>query len=202
MAGTLPPWGGKNKGRGDPVVGDMVRNDILRFQDNGRAPGSEISIDLQRCDGCGDCVTACLRQLAERPGEEGGRGPARVKVLGKGPLFWLSICRQCDEAPCIDACITGALRQGEDPDSVRLDEETCVGCGMCVMACPFGAVWLDVERGKAVKCDLCAHLDLPPCVEACKPRALTVRPTSRLAGERRRRTTRGRLTPDKRAAVR
>lgn len=157
-----------------------------------------ISVDFQLCNGCGDCATACLEQLRQRPAETGTHSATRVKALGKGSLFWLAICRQCEEAPCVDACITGALQQNEAQQIVELDEETCVGCGMCVMACPFGAVWLDLEKEKAVKCDSCAHLETPPCATACKPRALSVDPTYRLARSHRRRTARSLLTPDKR----
>lgn len=170
----------------------------VRSRSSIESPPRGISIDFSCCNGCGDCVAACLAQLHDRPAETGAHPVSRVKAIGKGPLYWLAICRQCEEAPCADACITGALRDNEMLGTVEIDEETCIGCGMCVMACPFGSIWLDLEKGKAVKCDTCAHLETPPCVAACKPAALSVDPTYQLARNRRRRTARSLLTPDKR----
>jgi len=49
--------------------------------------------------------------------------------------------------------------------AVVVDEEKCTGCGLCVMACPYGAVRLDPVTGKAIKCDLCGGE--PVCVKHC-----------------------------------
>ncbi|HID00426.1 MAG TPA: 4Fe-4S dicluster domain-containing protein [Piscirickettsiaceae bacterium] len=107
-------------------------------------------------------------------------------------------CRHCEEPECVLACKTGALYKAPD-GRVLLQEDKCVGCWMCIMACPYGAV----SRNPLVKnvpqvrfnginhhCDLCAarereareqHLQeqgegefpwLPACVMICPTQAL------------------------------
>jgi carbon-monoxide dehydrogenase iron sulfur subunit len=152
----------------------------------------KITVDAQACNGCGECVEACLRQLGERPSNVQER-LSRVKVLGQDPLFWLAICRQCAQAPCADACITGALKMDMISERVELDEHACIGCGMCVMVCPFGAMWLDDMRGKSVKCDLCPTRAVLPCVSACRPGALGTISSLVLSSNRRRATTQAKL---------
>lgn len=51
-----------------------------------------------------------------------------------------------------------------------VDEEKCVGCGFCVIACPWGLVVLDPMKRKAIKCDLCGGD--PVCVKECPEKAL------------------------------
>ena len=65
------------------------------------------------------------------------------------------ICRQCENAPCIEACPTRALARDDRTHAVVVSEEYCIGCGECVEACAFGAVVVDAETHKAWKCDLC-----------------------------------------------
>ena len=56
-----------------------------------------------------------------------------------------------------------------DPEtgSVRCDQDLCVGCWMCVMVCPVGAVRTGRDRRVASKCDLCMGADVPACVANC-----------------------------------
>ncbi len=151
-----------------------------------------ITVDTQACNGCGDCIEACLAQLRERPSNVRER-LSRVRVFGQGPLFWLAICRQCAQAPCADACISGALQKNRFSDRVELNEQACIGCGMCVMVCPFGAMWLDDLKGKSVKCDLCPTRAAPPCVSACRLGALGTFSPLMLSSNHRRAATQARL---------
>jgi len=113
----------------------------------------KIMVDLQKCTGCRMCQIAC----AVRHSKSGNlyvailetprpRSRTHVKDSYRRP-FPLR-CEHCEEALCIDACKSGALGRDAETGAVRIDEDKCVGCWMCVMVCPFGAVFADFERGK------------------------------------------------------
>ena len=53
-----------------------------------------------------------------------------------------------------------------------MDPEKCVGCWMCIMVCPIGAIYRDSEDKAAVKCDLCEGKEIPACVLSCPTNAL------------------------------
>lgn len=97
----------------------------------------------------------------------------RVEVQYGGGVSLPLNCRQCEEPDCLFACKAGAVSKDPDNGQVDVDLDKCVGCWMCVMVCPFGAVIPDADQGKALKCDLCAGLsEGPACVSACPTGAL------------------------------
>lgn len=98
----------------------------------------------------------------------------RAVFYEDGPISFSLSCRHCDDAPCVEACITGAMSRDER-GAVTVDRERCVGCWTCILVCPYGAIQRDErERKVSSKCDLCPDLDTPACVEACPNRALVV----------------------------
>ncbi len=97
---------------------------------------------------------------------------ARIVVEEKLPLTFAIQCRNCEEPDCVFACISGALRKDPKSGRVVYDEERCVGCYSCVMACPYGVIFMDRPRRKIIKCDLCEGLETPMCVEKCPNQAL------------------------------
>lgn len=86
-----------------------------------------------------------------------------------------SSCNHCDEPLCVPACPTDAMVQRED-GIVYIDEERCIGCLKCTVACAWDIPVLNPETRKAVKCDLCMdRLDeglKPACVTKCTTHAL------------------------------
>ena len=133
--------------------------------------------DIRKCLSCHSCEIACavqhsesrdlFRALAQEP-----RPKRLVRVKGSGVGAFPLRCHHCEEAPCIDACKTGATQHDPTTGKVLIDKDNCVGCWMCVMVCPFGAVVPNMEAGKALKCDLCEDHDEPACVASCPSRAL------------------------------
>ena len=84
--------------------------------------------------------------------------------------FVPKLCNQCDNPPCVQVCPVGATCK--TPDGVVLvDRKWCIGCGYCIMACPYGARFFHPELHTAEKCTFCYHRiseGLPSaCVLAC-----------------------------------
>ena len=100
-------------------------------------------------------------------------GSGRVTEMRPYQSHWLmmsDVCKHCHNAPCIEACPTGALFKTEF-DTVVVQQDICNGCGYCVPACPFGVVDLNPVDGKAHKCTLCydrlkGGLE-PACAKSC-----------------------------------
>jgi carbon-monoxide dehydrogenase iron sulfur subunit len=92
-------------------------------------------------------------------------------------------CRHCDPAPCLLACLPGAISRSAEKNTVFIDPNCCINCASCAMACPFGVIRYHEDctapPGKtvAVKCDNCYERQLagliPACVEVCKSGALS-----------------------------
>jgi anaerobic carbon-monoxide dehydrogenase iron sulfur subunit len=136
----------------------------------------ELFVRLDRCQGCRSCQLACAVAHSQSKNLFGAitETPApRYRLFierGDGVNVPLT-CRHCDPAPCLEACIAGALYRDER-GAVRRRPEACVGCWTCLMVCPYGVVSREKERKIAVKCDRCPDLDIPACVQACPTKAL------------------------------
>jgi molybdopterin-containing oxidoreductase family iron-sulfur binding subunit len=97
-------------------------------------------IDLRKCVGCNACTAACKQTNATPPGvfwsrvlnyETGEYPGARLQYLHM-------MCMHCQDAPCLEVCPTGATYRGEG-GQVLVDDDICVGCRYCMMACPYEA---------------------------------------------------------------
>jgi len=153
-----------------------------------------IIVNVGRCNACKSCEIACAVEHSASKDlhqaiHEDPTPRARVSVQ-QGVNFSVPLqCRQCANAPCIALCPTDALYRA-DPDSpVLLDEEKCIGCNWCVLACPFGVIYLDQARRVVFKCDQCFERvqrgELPACVSACPTGALLFKVLEEIPKERR-----------------
>ncbi len=136
----------------------------------------EVLVDVERCLGCRSCEIACAVQHSRSRDlfsaiREPDRPRRRVHVEAGVRSFPLQ-CRHCQDAPCVDACMTGAMHFEADGRVVN-DPDRCVGCWMCLMVCPFGAITTQQQPRLALKCDRCPDLTEPACVSACPTGALT-----------------------------
>jgi|WetSurMetagenome_2_1015567.scaffolds.fasta_scaffold243585_1 phenylacetyl-CoA:acceptor oxidoreductase 27-kDa subunit len=107
-------------------------------------------IDLRKCIGCRACAVVCsernnvpsdsLRKVVDC-GVLNQKDPKRVFL----PLS----CMHCDKPPCLDVCPTGATYRRSD-GIVGIDENRCLGCGYCEMACPYYARTIFHEKMELV----------------------------------------------------
>ncbi|MFC2005618.1 sulfate reduction electron transfer complex DsrMKJOP subunit DsrO [Chloroflexota bacterium] len=154
-------------------------------------------IDLQRCIGCHACTVACKVEHYTGPGIFWCR--VSDDEVGTYPLvsrhFLPKLCMHCQNPPCVEVCPTGASYQRED-GIVLIDYDKCVGCGYCIVACPYGARYNSREMkgyfgaeltpqeeigynqhqlGVSEKCTFCVHRvemgEEPACVRVCPTNA-------------------------------
>ena len=143
-----------------------------------------IVIDEAKCDGCKNCVLACMQAHRKDNGSiydldlTNPENESRNHIVMKGngqyaPIF----CRHCDQPECVMSCMSGALVKDEESGHVYYDEEKCGSCFMCVMNCPYGVLKADTTtKSKVIKCDFCLEHDSEPsCVKACPTKAIYVK---------------------------
>jgi Fe-S-cluster-containing hydrogenase component 2 len=115
----------------------------------------EIFVKTDRCVGCRSCITACAVEhsaskslfgaIAETP-----RPKSRVYVEWVAPDRKVPlVCRHCEDAPCMHACISGAIHRDAD-GVVRTDTDKCIGCWTCVMVCPYGVIGRHLEDAQGL----------------------------------------------------
>ena len=156
-----------------------------------------IVINTYRCIGCGTCQAAC----SEGHQKAGLQAAPRLALVMTRDVSAAVTCHHCDGAPCMQVCPVRAITN--ENGSIHINEQTCVGCKMCAVVCPFGAIhpsgtslagvagmkydtptfpssrgemlqWEEGITTRAVKCDLCSFdPEGPHCVKACATNALS-----------------------------
>jgi len=133
------------------------------------------------CMGCGLCEVYCIVQhskskdIIKAYNKETPRPISRVRLEVSKPISFAIQCRHCEDAPCVTACLSGAMTEDEDTGLIKHNKDKCIGCWTCVMTCPYGALKMDISGKVVAKCDLCQELESPACVTNCPNRALTVK---------------------------
>jgi molybdopterin-containing oxidoreductase family iron-sulfur binding subunit len=159
-----------------------------------------MAIDLSRCVGCHTCAVACKVENNLPDGTWWNRtttegGPAQDAPSGVYPKVkreYVTIaCQHCANPACTRVCPVGATYKREEDGVVFQDYGKCIGCRMCIAACPYTGVrsfnWeepkyaMDYSVGDidapahqkhvVEKCTLCAHRlargEEPACANAC-----------------------------------
>jgi len=94
--------------------------------------------------------------------------PAPAEIVKA--FFVPKLCNQCDNPPCVQVCPVGATYQTKD-GVVLVDRSWCIGCGYCIMACPYGVRFFHPVYRVAEKCNFCYHRISQglksACVQAC-----------------------------------
>lgn len=139
----------------------------------------KIFYDQQKCLACKTCEIACALEHSKENSLlklflSGELPKPRIELKSTLDFSPFVVnCRQCEPAPCVQACISRALYKQDS--ETKFDEEKCVACWMCIMVCPFGAVRRTAQEGKEIpsKCDLCPEREDYACVSSCPSKALS-----------------------------
>lgn len=154
-----------------------------RYAQGGDSPVKpQLVVNPDRCTGCRACETACSFAHYEEFNPQ--KSAVRVSIFTEQCFFLPVVCLQCSDAACVAVCPSGAMHADEIDGGyvVLVDRERCVGCHMCVLACPFGCVE-DDGANSVRKCDLCDGD--PACVHACATKALDYAGVNSLTSARR-----------------
>lgn len=163
-----------------------------------------IAIDTKKCAGCHTCAIACKAENGAPDGIWWNRiltngGASMDEPAGEYPNFSLSFlpvaCQHCENPACVKVCPVGATYKDPETGVVRQDYDKCIGCRMCMSACPYTGVrsfnWEEPKYASGLatgdedvpahqkhvveKCTMCWHRlargEEPECIGACLTRA-------------------------------
>ena len=122
-------------------------------------------IDLDICSQCQDCVVSCDYFYHPQAGW--------VSSLFEYATF-ATICRHCEQAPCVSSCYHDALERQSDGHLKRYSMR-CTSCKSCTIACPFGVILPEYIPYLSAKCDYCLgrqDKEPPLCVTTCQHKAV------------------------------
>ncbi|RLF15614.1 MAG: 4Fe-4S dicluster domain-containing protein [Thermoprotei archaeon] len=125
-----------------------------------------LRFDGSKCISCRACQFVCSQQLGTSSFLFSG-----IKVPAPYESTEATFCKQCREPSCMESCDLNAIYQRGGV--VLIDYNSCEGCGLCVKACPYHAMFWSEELRKPFKCTLCNGGE-PKCVQVCPTGALGV----------------------------
>lgn len=127
-----------------------------------------LQVVSDRCTGCGLCQLAC----AVNKSQQFNPSLARLKIF-RSERQGLNVpltCQQCADAPCAAVCLMNVIKKDMTSGITMRNQNNCIGCRACQVACPFEACTYDHGQDVVVNCDLCGGS--PACVEICPTGAL------------------------------
>ena len=163
-----------------------------------------MAIDTKRCVGCNACSMAC-KMVNNLPNDTwwtrgltdgGDEIDTPAGIFPNVSMKYLTVsCQHCENPACVKVCPVGATYKDPETGIVRQDYDKCIGCRMCMAACPYTGVrsfnWgepaysvdfavgdVDVakhQKHTVEKCTFCyqrqARGEVPACMDLCPARA-------------------------------
>ncbi len=130
-------------------------------------------IDTTRCVGCGACAVACkernqLPKTAAEPTADSLSDKTFTVLERRGPRFVRRLCMHCLVPSCVSACPVGAFQKSVT-GPVVYDQDKCMGCRYCMLACPFNVPKYEWDKAlpRVRKCDMCADRQAQGLKTAC-----------------------------------
>lgn len=127
--------------------------------------------DQNFCIGCKACEISCQVYHNQDP-IINWRKVDKIGIFEDGiykDIYLTHSCHHCDDPACMNVCPVGAYKK-LDNGIVEPIHDRCIGCGYCMLACPYGAISKGKD-GKAQKCNLCSEKiqrgEEPSCVAGC-----------------------------------
>ena len=139
-----------------------------------------IYVKEEVCIGCGLCRVYCQTEHSQSKDiikafkKETPQPLPRIRVETKGEVCFAIQCRNCTEPWCVYSCLTGAMNKDPVTGIIAVDQDRCIGCWTCIVACPYGTLARDISSHTIVKCDFCPEHDVPVCVVNCPNEALVL----------------------------
>jgi Fe-S-cluster-containing dehydrogenase component len=94
---------------------------------------------FRKCDGCGDCMTACA---TVKTGTD-DKTRSRIQIVGsESDGFELALCRQCGDPKCVTVCPAAALTKNYDTGVIEWNAAKCVDCLLCTIGCTYAGIAL------------------------------------------------------------
>lgn len=140
-------------------------------------------IDSSRCIDCKACLVSCkvANNVPEGQWRNWIKSDSSARDARWTNDFDVSVhyqpggCMHCADAPCLDACPTGATYRNPVDGVILVDKALCIGCGSCIPACPYQARFRHAVENVVDKCDFCAERRAkglqPACVDTCPTKA-------------------------------
>lgn len=159
-----------------------------------------VFVEQDRCLACRNCERVCSFQDSRGFKREYANIWVHID-MDERTIFTLT-CQQCEIAACLEVCPTAAIGRNLNTGAVTVDESTCIGCRMCVNACPFGCIHFDPTKRTVAKCNLCHGM--PICVENCMAGALHYGDINDLAAIKRKKVDKAlfRIAPSQKGEIR
>lgn len=154
-------------------------------------------VDLRRCDGCDQCTRAC-QEMHYLPKDQSWIKVYKMEGPSGMTYSLPRTCMMCESPPCEKVCPVKATYKDEE-GIVLVDQQKCIGCRICMAACPYEARYFNFEdlpktpatigpatpehpvpqqKGTVGKCVFCIHQlrfgKIPYCVESCTMAAIYI----------------------------
>ncbi|HEY3364087.1 MAG TPA: 4Fe-4S dicluster domain-containing protein [Symbiobacteriaceae bacterium] len=125
-------------------------------------------ISPEVCTGCRTCEVTC--SLAHEAKFSPNVSRVTVYSWEEEGISVPMMCVQCEDAFCQNVCPTHAITRDSATGALLVSKAACIGCKLCVQACPFGGSAYDAASKQILKCDLCGGD--PKCAKYCPSKAL------------------------------